>query len=223
LFIGLTSGAYSSIFIASPLLAILKEREPRYKSIRRRLESRGGAHQLLSPAEVARSARNAAATSAARRGAVAAKSAAPKRSAGSQRAVIVPGSGSSSGSAIASSAKRDNRASESEIDEDDSDFEDLDPDFTGVLGKSGSSDQEVADGKAESGGSDDTELDDSHVSDQPGGDQGEDSGTDQGEDSGGSSGRVGSGATDPAASGSKTGSSGTPARVPVRPRKKRKR
>jgi preprotein translocase subunit SecF len=37
LFVGLTSGAYSSIFIASPLLAILKEREPRYSEIRRRL------------------------------------------------------------------------------------------------------------------------------------------------------------------------------------------
>lgn len=37
LFIGLTTGAYSSIFIASPLLAIMKEREPRYSEIRRRL------------------------------------------------------------------------------------------------------------------------------------------------------------------------------------------
>jgi preprotein translocase subunit SecF len=39
LFIGLTTGAYSSIFIASPLLAILKEREPRYAEIRRRLSA----------------------------------------------------------------------------------------------------------------------------------------------------------------------------------------
>ena len=31
LLIGLASGAYSSIFIASPLLALLKEREPRYQ------------------------------------------------------------------------------------------------------------------------------------------------------------------------------------------------
>ena len=38
LFIGLTTGAYSSIFIASPLLALLKEREPRYAEIRRRLD-----------------------------------------------------------------------------------------------------------------------------------------------------------------------------------------
>jgi preprotein translocase subunit SecF len=42
LVIGLTSGAYSSIFIASPLLAALKEREPRYVTIRQRIESRGG-------------------------------------------------------------------------------------------------------------------------------------------------------------------------------------
>ena len=37
LLIGLGSGAYSSIFIASPLLAILKEREPRFAAVRDRL------------------------------------------------------------------------------------------------------------------------------------------------------------------------------------------
>jgi preprotein translocase subunit SecF len=40
LLIGLISGAYSSIFVASPLLAILKEREPRNRDIRRRIEGR---------------------------------------------------------------------------------------------------------------------------------------------------------------------------------------
>jgi preprotein translocase subunit SecF len=40
LLIGLFAGAYSSIFIASPLLAILKEREPRYREIKERLASR---------------------------------------------------------------------------------------------------------------------------------------------------------------------------------------
>jgi preprotein translocase subunit SecF len=40
LFIGQLSGAYSSIFIASPLLALLKEREPRYKALRERLATR---------------------------------------------------------------------------------------------------------------------------------------------------------------------------------------
>jgi preprotein translocase subunit SecF len=37
LFVGLVCGAYSSIFIASPLVAVMKEREPRYAEIRRRL------------------------------------------------------------------------------------------------------------------------------------------------------------------------------------------
>ncbi|HEU5150347.1 MAG TPA: protein translocase subunit SecF [Iamia sp.] len=40
LFIGQLSGAYSSIFIASPLLALLKEREPRYRALRERLAGR---------------------------------------------------------------------------------------------------------------------------------------------------------------------------------------
>lgn len=40
LFLGLLSGAYSSIFIATPLLAILKEREPRYRELRERLATR---------------------------------------------------------------------------------------------------------------------------------------------------------------------------------------
>ena len=53
LLIGLTSGAYSSIFIASPLLAMEKEHEERYRRIRERLESRGSATLLISPAAVA--------------------------------------------------------------------------------------------------------------------------------------------------------------------------
>jgi preprotein translocase subunit SecF len=40
LLVGTISGAYSSIFIASPLLAWLKEREPRYRDVRRRMEAR---------------------------------------------------------------------------------------------------------------------------------------------------------------------------------------
>jgi preprotein translocase subunit SecF len=40
LFLGQLSGAYSSIFIASPVLALLKEREPRYVALRKRLEER---------------------------------------------------------------------------------------------------------------------------------------------------------------------------------------
>jgi preprotein translocase subunit SecF len=52
LVIGLTSGAYSSIFIASPLLALMKERESRYITIRQRLETRGE-RQILTPAMAA--------------------------------------------------------------------------------------------------------------------------------------------------------------------------
>ena len=46
LFVGLTTGAYSSIFIASPLLGVLKEREPRYAEIRRRLAATAGGRRI---------------------------------------------------------------------------------------------------------------------------------------------------------------------------------
>lgn len=42
LFIGVASGTYSSIFIAAPVLALLKEQEPRYQTIRARAEARYG-------------------------------------------------------------------------------------------------------------------------------------------------------------------------------------
>lgn len=43
LFLGLLSGAYSSLFIATPLLALLKEREPRYRELRASLQTRRAA------------------------------------------------------------------------------------------------------------------------------------------------------------------------------------
>ncbi len=49
LFIGQLSGAYSSIFIASPLLALLKEREPRYKALRERLGRAGAVAPAAAP------------------------------------------------------------------------------------------------------------------------------------------------------------------------------
>ncbi|HUR78724.1 MAG TPA: protein translocase subunit SecF [Acidimicrobiales bacterium] len=49
LLVGLGAGAYSSIFIASPLLAILKEREPRFAAVRERLARGGGASGPLVP------------------------------------------------------------------------------------------------------------------------------------------------------------------------------
>jgi preprotein translocase subunit SecF len=42
LFIGLASGAYSSIFIASPVLVLLKEREHRYQEVAERIEMKEG-------------------------------------------------------------------------------------------------------------------------------------------------------------------------------------
>ena len=62
--IGVVTGAYSSIFIATPILVILKEREPRYQQLRARLEGRRGDRRLLAvptPAEdVAQEERKAA-------------------------------------------------------------------------------------------------------------------------------------------------------------------
>jgi preprotein translocase subunit SecF len=42
LFVGLLSGAYSSIFVASPILAWWKEREPRYAALRARIQAKQG-------------------------------------------------------------------------------------------------------------------------------------------------------------------------------------
>ncbi|MHB1905576.1 MAG: protein translocase subunit SecF [Acidimicrobiales bacterium] len=53
LFVGLMSGAYSSIFIASPLLAVMKEREQRYRELAQRVSARGG-HLVLSATSAAR-------------------------------------------------------------------------------------------------------------------------------------------------------------------------
>jgi preprotein translocase subunit SecF len=53
LLVGLITGAYSSIFIASPVLVLLKEREPRYAAIRQRLATKGGAAAPLTPAAAA--------------------------------------------------------------------------------------------------------------------------------------------------------------------------
>jgi preprotein translocase subunit SecF len=38
LFIGLMAGAYSSMFVATPILAMLKEREPKFRNVREKLE-----------------------------------------------------------------------------------------------------------------------------------------------------------------------------------------
>lgn len=64
LLIGLGAGAYSSIFIASPLLAVLKEREPRYRDVRRRLAARAQTTRApgATPARSSAVARSASST-----------------------------------------------------------------------------------------------------------------------------------------------------------------
>jgi preprotein translocase subunit SecF len=54
LFVGLLSGAYSSIFIASPMLAWFKEREPKNRDLAAKVAKRG--RQVLSPAAAAKNA-----------------------------------------------------------------------------------------------------------------------------------------------------------------------
>jgi preprotein translocase subunit SecF len=54
LFVGLLSGAYSSIFIAAPILAMLKEREQRWRAVRQRLDARGARSEVLTPQMAAR-------------------------------------------------------------------------------------------------------------------------------------------------------------------------
>ncbi len=53
LFVGLLSGAYSSIFIASPILALLKRNESRWVSIENRLRQRGVSTDELSALDAA--------------------------------------------------------------------------------------------------------------------------------------------------------------------------
>ena len=53
LFVGLLSGAYSSIFIASPVLCVMKEREDRWVSIANRLAKRGDSGAFYSAVDAA--------------------------------------------------------------------------------------------------------------------------------------------------------------------------
>ena len=47
LFLGVLLGGYSSIFIASPILAVWKEREPRYAAVREKAEAKGAREAIL--------------------------------------------------------------------------------------------------------------------------------------------------------------------------------
>jgi preprotein translocase subunit SecF len=82
LLVGLLTGAYSSIYIAAPLLAMLKEREPRYTSVRQRLEAKGGGSGLLTPAAAAALAGGGGGGTGGKSGSAAAKQTTPKPSPG---------------------------------------------------------------------------------------------------------------------------------------------
>jgi preprotein translocase subunit SecF len=64
LFVGVAAGAYSSIFIAPPLVAMWKEKEPRYAQLRARVErlgAQGGPERPARPARPVRAGGSAAA------------------------------------------------------------------------------------------------------------------------------------------------------------------
>lgn len=54
LFIGLATGTYSSIFIATPLLAVMREREPAMQALAKRVNARGGVAQSIEGAPAAK-------------------------------------------------------------------------------------------------------------------------------------------------------------------------
>ncbi len=98
LFVGLLSGAYSSIFIASPVLCMMKEREDRWVAIEARLAKRGetgGWYSAVDAATMSTQISVAAAGQVGRSGGGGGPAAA-QRSGGSKRSgPIRPGSGSS--------------------------------------------------------------------------------------------------------------------------------
>jgi preprotein translocase subunit SecF len=96
LFVGLLSGAYSSIFIASPVLCMMKEREDRWVQIAARLAKRGQSTGFYSAVDAATMS---TAISVAASGQVNRGGGAPAQKAGAKRSgPIRPGSGTGGGS-----------------------------------------------------------------------------------------------------------------------------
>jgi preprotein translocase subunit SecF len=100
LFVGLLSGAYSSIFIASPVLSMMKEREDRWVSVARRLEQRGEGHTSYSAVDAATmtTQMSVAASGQAPRSGGGSATAAPRSKGTKRSGPIRPGSGSDTGS-----------------------------------------------------------------------------------------------------------------------------
>ena len=98
LFVGLLSGAYSSIFIASPVLCMMKEREDRWVQIANRLAKRGDAKGFYSATDAATmsTAMSVAASGQVNRGGGAAAPK-PKKADTKRSGPIRPGSGGGGG------------------------------------------------------------------------------------------------------------------------------
>ena len=98
LFVGLLSGAYSSIFIASPVLCMMKEREDRWVQIANRLAKRGEAKGFYSATDAATmsTAMSVAASGQVNRGGGAAAPK-PKKADTKRSGPIRPGSGGGGG------------------------------------------------------------------------------------------------------------------------------
>jgi preprotein translocase subunit SecF len=87
MFVGVLTGAYSSIFVASPIIVVLKEREPRYQQLRARAAQRstaGGSAAARTAAASAASASAATPAEPAAVGSAAAASATAKGGSGSR-------------------------------------------------------------------------------------------------------------------------------------------
>ena len=98
LFIGLLSGAYSSIFIASPVLCMMKERESRWVDIANRLAKRGDTGAFYSAVDAASLNTQMSMAAAGQAGRGAGGAAAAARSGGTKRSGLIrPGSGSRPG------------------------------------------------------------------------------------------------------------------------------
>jgi preprotein translocase subunit SecF len=100
LFVGLLSGAYSSIFIAAPVLSLMKEREERWIAIAKRLAQRGEAGGSYSARDAATMSTqmSMAAAGQVSRGGGAGAAAGQKSGASKRSGPIRPGSGTGAGS-----------------------------------------------------------------------------------------------------------------------------
>jgi preprotein translocase subunit SecF len=82
LFVGLASGAYSSLFLATPIVVDLTEREPQYQALTKRVVAKRSSEAAKAKAAVGTPALAGAGASASGSGAAASRAAAPRRGGG---------------------------------------------------------------------------------------------------------------------------------------------